>query len=565
MPNQTRPYQRSSRQLVPPLPNPNLIGLPEKYVRWRPGQAEAVVRALESDKRFVVLGLPTGSGKSLTYMATGAMDEDRATMYLTSTKGLQDQLVSDFHIIGLRDIRGMGNYPCKEMNDGQRTLYTGTVGRGSREVRCDEGPCLAGWKCDKSDGGCEYFDSQRAVQSSHLAVTNYAYWMAVGSSDQGRSCPVLGKRGRIVLDEAHAALDELAGHLAIEIGVWELDIIGSDWPSGGIGEWKVWAGRQATELQHGIETLSQSIKEGQINKAALSRLRELKDLHRRMLALSLAKGEWVHEETRDRHGRRCMRLDPVWPADYAEDILFRHTEKVILTSATIRPKTLDLLGIKEDAYEFQEHGSPFPVENRWFNHVPCVRVKYDMDPSYARLWVAKIDQILRGRGDRKGIVHTISYARRDYLLRYSQHKERMVVHDSGGTQDTVRRFKAAGPGAVLVSPSVSTGFDFPMDECRYQIIGKVPFPSTKSIVLQARQKRDPDYFAYVAMQELVQMCGRGVRSVDDWCENFIVDDNVDWFMGKYKKFAPGWFNRSYRPLRGVPEARPMESKQQNKK
>src|SRR5882762_5033440 len=156
------------------LPSPNLVGMPDKFSRWRPGQAEAVLRALDSPKRFVVLGMPTGFGKSLVYLAAGHLGGD-PTIFLTSTKGLQNQLTEDFGPSGLVDIRGMSNYPCKEANDGQ------LFGR-DKPVRCDEGPCLAGWKCGLAEDGCDYFDAQRAARASPLTVTNYAYWLAVGGN-----------------------------------------------------------------------------------------------------------------------------------------------------------------------------------------------------------------------------------------------------------------------------------------------------------------------------------------------------------------------------------------------
>lgn len=540
--------------IAPPLlPSPASLGLPEKFAGWRPGQAEAVLRALDSDKRFVVLGMPTGFGKSLAYVAAGVLG-DEPTVFLTSTKGLQNQLTDDFGPSGMADIRGMSNYPCKEANNG--TVFKAGTGTG---VACDEGPCLSGWKCNFAEDGCDYFDAQRAARLSHLTVTNYSYWMAVNGNDRrnDKSGPPLGKRGRLVLDEAHAAIDELGDYLAVEIGHWEIEgVLGRQFPEGGAIEgWRQWAKALAAECNRRHEALSSEIRLGvQNNRRGLSRLRELRDLGRRLGAIATMVGDWVMEEARDRRGRRVVRFDPVWPGAYAESSLFTGVPKVILTSATIRPKTLELLGVGKDDYEFLEYPSSFPVSLRPFIWVPTVRVRYDMDPGSARLWVAKIDAILRARGDRKGVVHTVSYARRDYLLRYSEWRNRMVVHDGArGLQDSVDRFRAGPPGTVLVSPSVGTGFDFPGSECRYIVIGKVPFPSTQSKVLQARQERDKDYFAYVAAQSIVQMAGRGVRSADDWCETLIVDDNWAWFYNKYKLFMPQWFRAACRRSYTVPE------------
>lgn len=535
------------------LPPPAALGMPEKFDRWRPGQAEAILRALDSPKRFVVLGMPTGFGKSLAYMAASVLGEE-PTVFLTSTKGLQTQLVTDFGPSGLVDIRGMNNYPCKEANANGRLF-----GR-ENPVACDEGPCLAGWKCHLADGGCDYFDAQKLAKSSRLTVTNYAYWMAVNGQFRGQaddnSARPLGKRGRLVLDEAHASVDELGDYLAVEIGHWEIEgVLGRNFPESQAMEgWRTWARHLASECEQHHERLGNEIRLGvSNNRRSLSRLRELRDLGRRLDAIAKTSGQdWVMEEARDRRGRRVVRFDPVWPGAYAESSLFLNVPKVVLTSATIRPKTLELLGVPEGSYEFLEYPSSFDVHLRPFIWVPTVRARHDMDPSHARMWVAKIDAILRTRGDRKGIIHTVSYARRDYVLRYSEFARHMLTHDTGGIQRTVEAFRESGPGTVLLSPSVGTGFDFPGADCRFQIIGKVPFPDSRSKVLQARQERDPDFFAYVTAQNLVQMAGRGMRSADDWCETIVIDDNWQWFSTKYKSFMPQWFREAWQKSVNVP-------------
>lgn len=535
------------------LPAPNLIGLPKKFDRWRRNQPEAVLRAMDSDKRFVVLGMPTGFGKSIVYLTCGVLGEP--TVFLTSTKGLQSQLVSDFGDIGLVDIRGMGNYECKELSDGD-----GLFGKADkRPPSCEQGPCLAGWECGYASGGCSYFDAQRLARNSHLTTTNYAYWMAVHARGLDPLKPPLGFRGCLVLDEAHAAVDELGNHLSIELGFWEVEgVLGEGFPDKDtMEEWKRWGRTLNQKSEAMLEDVKGRLKRstGKERYALSSRMRELSSLSRRLGQIATMKSEWVHEESRDRRGRRVVKFDPVWPGEYAEATLFLKCSKVILTSATIRPKTLELLGIKSDEYEFLEYNSSFPIKNRPFIYVPTVQVRFGMDNGSMRVWAAKIDRIISMRNRVKGIVHTVSFDKRDYLLRHSEHGNRIITHESGGLADAVRRFRDLPPesGAVLVSPSVSTGFDFPGDECRYQVIAKVPFPSTQSKVLKARGQRDPDFFAYVTAQQIVQMAGRGVRSETDWCETLIVDDQFKWFRWKYKQFFPKWFLASCTESSTVPE------------
>ena len=97
------------------------------------------------------------------------------------------------------------------------------------------------------------------------------------------------------------------------------------------------------------------------------------------------------------------------------------------------------------------------------------------------------------------------------------------------------------PPALLVSPSIGTGYDFPYEDCQYQIIGKLPFPDTRSAVMKERCKEDKEFQHYFTMMQLVQMCGRGMRAEDDICENLIIDDNFIWMINRYGYFAPEWF------------------------
>jgi len=97
---------------------------------------------------------------------------------------------------------------------------------------------------------------------------------------------------------------------------------------------------------------------------------------------------------------------------------------------------------------------------------------------------------------------------------------------------------------VLVSPAVTTGFDFPYDAAEYQIIGKIAYPDTRNRITKARCDADPEYAPYIAMQQLVQTCGRATRAADDFSENFVIDDTFGWFMKRYHRFAPQWFKES---------------------
>lgn len=222
-------------------------------------------------------------------------------------------------------------------------------------------------------------------------------------------------------------------------------------------------------------------------------------------------------------------------------------------SATVRPKTLGLLGIADTEYEFIEYPSIFPKERRPIYRIPTVRLNKNSDADDYRTWVQRIDQWISKRLDRKGIVHTVSYNRAKLLLEQSSYKKYMMAHSSKNTRAVVEAFRKSSAPAILVSPVMDTGYDFQGDTARWQAIGKMPWPDTRSAVMRARIEKDPDYAAYLTAQALVQMCGRICRSEEDWGETGIFDDNFNWFVRKYNEFLPQHFKESVRWVQTIPE------------
>lgn len=522
------------------LPDPIELGFPEKFQGWREDQLRGIDQVLASTKRVIALTMPTGSGKSLTYIAAALLDKGvKRACILTATKGLQDQLVTDFSTIGLCDIRGQRNYPCRAVERG------GVLDRfrRGRYHGCDDGPCHAGVRCSmgvdrfapETRPDCEYFGAVHDARRSSLVVTNYAYWLSSGAYSQG-----LGAFELLILDEAHQATDELDSFLTFKITPEDASRISSKMlDSQEVRDWQTWARAHVGPLKASLEirkSLPPNDSEG------VTDLRKMEGILGKLDRLAtLQDDEWVL----DLDG--SAEFAPLRSGQYVEQYLFQRVPKIVLTSATLTKKTISLLGVKDVDVHHWECPSRFDVARRPVIHVspmPEVRVTHAMPDVHRLLWRRRIDRFIAPRIDRKGIIHTVSYARMRELLAESDHRGCFVVHGSGDTLSAVAEFKRRPAPCILVSPSIMTGFDFPHDECRWQVIGKVPLLDTRSALLTARKEQDPDYQYYIAMQKLVQAVGRGMRASDDWCETAIVDDVFGWFFRKYKKHAPKWFVES---------------------
>lgn len=505
--------------LVPSTPHE--LGFPEKFHRWRDNQVDAIEKSIVCDKRVVANCAPTGFGKSPSYMAQAILEGGR-TCILTGTKGLQDQLVKDFKSVGLVTIKGKDNYPCNY----------------KPEWTCKDGH--AGSCAYRGTSSCPYTQAYNVARASKYVITNYKFWIAIHRYGTG-----LGIFDRIVLDEAHLAPDEVAESMQVQLSFREVeDILGSNFPKGSPDgdAWKEWAKKEIVLCRKAVQK-----KLGQIQSVKDPKPTWMKDYHHLknmvqklgIVALMRPK-DWVWEM----HDNGWQ-FDPIRFERYAESRLLFRIPKVILYSATLRPKTMHLMGMRDDTFQFTDWPSIFDPNRSPVYQVPTMRVDSRSGGDYTMLRI-RIDQIIGPRIDlaRNGIIHVTSFKYRDFLVRDSLHRKSLISHFEGAHSSTaIKRFMDRG--GVLISPSVAEGYDFPDDLCRFQILTKIPF-RPRSKVLDARQDADPLYGPYNAMQKLVQAAGRGTRSEVDWCENFVLDDHMFWFARRFQSLAPKAFWQRYK-------------------
>lgn len=500
------------------IPSPTELGMPAKFTAWRSSQEEAIRYLLTSTKRVKALCAPTGFGKTAVYMAY-ALITGEPTCFVTDSRALQDQLMDDYAPIGLVDLRGRRNYTCPIKED-----YT-----------CEDGYQAS---CPyKGSIQCPSSQAEMRAATSRLVDTNYDKWTASKRFGKG-----MQHFTQVVFDEGHQAPEALGRAMQVTLHEREItQTLEVPFPDTGLNEmerWKRWAVLARAVAEGKLKAAQERLKGTSAPSAGLVRhTLHMRNLTRRLSILATARPvDWVVEE-----GYKSFIFDPIFPGRYAESTLLLRVPNIIILSATLRPKTLALMGIAQEHYDFREFSSDFDPKRGPIYWVPTMRVDYKAE-SLAPMW-NQLDRIASARQDRKGIVHTISYARRDDIISRSRFASHMFINERGEpSTDMVDQFKRSGPGAILVSPSVGAGFDFPYRDCEWQFVSKVPFPPPSKI-LKARTASDPAYPYYLAMQKLVQMFGRGMRSRDDRCENFIVDDHFgEWFYPRWSHLAPKWFH-----------------------
>lgn len=500
-----------------------------KFSTFHKGQLDAALEIASCSERFILLPAPTGSGKSLINISAALLMGAR-TLILVHTKSLQDQWLRDFSATGLVDVRGHSNYHCGQLNGG--------------ELECLEA---------SSPDSCGQIQAIERARRSNLVITNYALWFALhraGREDR------LGEFDLLILDEAHLAHDLLADHLSVELdeykveSVLEMDFRPATCTFDRLQSWARVASQRCEDRQDELKQERKS--RGQWS--AVDLLRRQKDLRRMQSSLcNIVEADPSNWLDKEKSSASQLNASPIWSSAYTYSILFRGIPKIVLASATLLPSIRTHLNIKSVESRTYELGSTFDHRRRpviWYNNGPRqIRVSHSMGEGETRAWIRRIDQIINSRSvalNLKGILHSRSFARAQQISDGSSESSRMLLHTSRDRRRAIETFKRRSDGVILVSPSVEEGEDFPYDQCRYQIIAKIPFPDTRDPVMKARVDSDRSYGNYLAAQSVQQAVGRGMRGPKDWCETFIVDDHWAWFRNAAQ--FPKYFRSAFRVM-----------------
>lgn len=524
--------------------HPSDLGLPDRFTEFRQAQIDMINRTLNSTKRFVAHAAPTGIGKSVALAAIAKYMGVRSVV-CTSTKGLQEQYLSDFGSCGMVNVKGRSNFPCT--SHPSETCEEGA----HRKCRCASGP-------QGPDSTCPYKAQWASACISPLVCTNYSYWSTVQRFGQG-----IGEFGLLMLDEGHDAPDEISNQMTTSFSERELDMLDASWPTIPISlpQWKEWAIENAPRASTRYERLYQ-LSGMNVDTRTVKEIKAWSSLTAKLSTLSAMKGAWAVEQRLVRGQVDGYKLQPIWPYTYAEEVLFRGVGKVVIVSATLSRKTLQLLGIQNQDVDFYEYPSEFPADRCPVYSLPTVAMNHKSTSDDFQVLVDRVDEIIEGRLDRKGMIHGVSYIRARDIAATSRFGKYMITHQSGETQDAVKVFMESPAPAILVSPSITTGYDFAGELSEYQIICKAPYPDLRGAVQNARKTQDWLYPAYEMVMALVQASGRQMRSKWDQSETFLIDDTITKCFDKHTQLWPKWFRPLVKKVTEVPDPPPSLAEQE---
>lgn len=494
---------------------------------FRLHQEDAINYIMGSDKLFTIVRAPCGSGKSLISMVCGVMNGTLTD--LVGSKFLQEQIIKDFPEV--RSIKGRVNYCCA--SDPFRT--------------CDECLSTESHPCNKP---CPYKSAKQKAIDAKYKVLNFQYMLS-----EIRFAGRFSGSNFSIIDEADSLSDTLIQNVSLIFTERSLFRLGlEDGPSrktvtakDGISSWREF-GQEALHRSKSIAGKINTEIESMDNDDPESKLRKIREMKHFVhiseqcdIFLKSVDKDWKLEEI-PRYGSRQSQLifKPVWiTPELSHEFIFKHSQQWVLLSATYPPLPVlcKQLGIDiDDVYEGQIYDVPttFDPEKAPVYVWPVASLGYDRMEAETPKIAKAVKKILDRHPGERGLLHCVSYKLGNEIIRLVG-SPRLIMHNSDNRQEVINGFARneshIPDDAVLCSPSSERGLDFFDDLCRFIIVCKAPYKNLSEKVTNARVygsgRIGKDWFQADMMSGVEQMCGRGVRSITDYCSIYLLDEKIN--------------------------------------
>lgn len=524
----------------------------------RPEQISAIKateKEFASGKTVVALQAPTGSGKSYIAISHAREVADRGgkTHLITAQKVLQGQYAQDFPPPLVEVMKGRMNYPCNYDSFRYKDAARGYCRRVKKKGLIQE--CLKYGSVEAANQfilpadahKCDYW--KQLVLANENPITLYNFHSFLFQQRLGR----FGKRELLILDECHNTESVLLGFVEILLSDKLLRVLGihidlSLKDAKSVIAW--------LEKERVVDRIKRVIGDGTSEDVpdglTASETDQLKELLDRIgdLQRYLDLTEWVVDATEDpllvgeTERTRTLRIRPLFIGAFTKEMLWSKADRVIAMSGTILDaKTWARnLGISQKTLAYVDIPCTFPARNR-----PVI-LKYagnmswkTFDETLPKLFLT-VSQILEMHRGERGIIHGHS-ERLCRLIRDHVKNPRIIHLDMFDKRDKTAMLRAHQnrPDSVLLASGFHEGVDLKDDLARFQMIAKIPWPTTEDKFVKARMQLDGSYLPYQAALKFLQSYGRIVRHQDDWGKTYVLDAGFDRFLQTCGWLLPDWF------------------------
>lgn len=522
--------------------------LPEWVEEIRPHQEaarEEIGELYGEGKRVVLVDAPVGSGKTLLGDLV-SRDLGVPTTYIAPDKQLQAQMKRDFPYVQL--LMGKSNYIPDIV----------AQGGGFADATCGDCEGREACKLCYEFDACPYQVAKRAAQQAAFSLINTTYALYGWNYDR-RGWP--GRRPFVIADECDTLEGELLDFVSFDPPRWMMKRMELEAPKKGshliptIVKWI------REELMPGLDALAGSLPHDTLDdKRRVKHVMEVFDAAA-LCAMEVEKDSslWVRD-----NDAGDLVMKPIHIGQFARQYLWPHGRRWMLMSGTIisPEQMMEDLGYEDDDWGVVNVPMTFPAKNRPIRLAPVARVtRENMSEAVPKL-IDAIVRIMEMHPHDRILVHCVSKQLADDLKRGVGAKTMRVLIGYGAAWDkkSMNRDQALAkyrqtPGAVLFAQSMDRGVDMKDDDCRVQIIAKVPFPNLGDAQVSRRtygSRSGQTWFNVQTVRTIVQMTGRGVRHINDHAVTYILDEmfTAKLYAANSRLFPRYWrdaIDRTFRP------------------
>jgi Rad3-related DNA helicase len=492
-----------------------------------------ISKALDDGNEFVVAEIPTGVGKSDIAMTLAKCTE--SSYIATSLNVLVDQYNNDFKKDSdFSYVKGARNYECDTYGDCRRGV----------DSNC---PCSKEPKDGtlNLDSDCPYKRQRNLTINSRIALTNLTYFaVAVPNSEHWKM------RNLAVLDESHNLPNEILNLVSLTVTDKQLrdlkcyyDISTNPYFN------------KSYNLGEQIDVLEYSKFLTSLKEDCLEFIEDNKD-KKDLTAVTLSQEaleivqridyffesyeedvEWLvtMEEIKYKSGAIDKKLNarPLYAGWFARHKFFKgQASQYLMQSATIIDSAMYMKELDIVGSPYIQEVSPFDINK--CRPVFCmnsgIMTYKEISNSMLRI-VKDINLIMACYAGKKGIIHTVSYDLQKRLAEAFKDNSRCMFMDNFNKEEMLKSFDESSD-AVLFSPALTEGFDGKGDRLRFQVLIKIPYPSLGDLRVKIKAERDRKWYMYETKKPIIQAVGRGMRSEDDWCDFYVLDNAFEKFVAQ---------------------------------
>ena len=518
----------------------------------RPSQVQTLLWLEKNkDKKYFFCEMPVGAGKSpvgvtfAKWVNATQGNGYQASFIMTPQKVLQTQYEKSF--MGenvkqsfMQSMYGKNNYRCDSKNT---TCNIGSI----LKPRCPS---------------CPYQEAKkRALEAKHV-IFNYA--LALTAFNYTTSFP---PRNVIIFDECHNIENILTEYNNIMISAKACESNGMKLTSSReFVEVIKWINDEyyprmdevlehlTDECEYLISQLSSSLTKEEVNK--LQKLYSLTEHLNLVYDFMLTDIDKLQRQFVLTHDKEYIKFKYLFGRNNFRNILQNKASKFLFMSATIFDaiEMCRCLGIPEDEMAYMSVPSDFPAENRPVFYDPIMKMNYNwndkVNDSNRKRVIEVIVNILNDHNNDHGIIHTGNYAIAQWLVEELKlNKTHQVLHHNVGVTDSrddvLKLFTMSKKPTILISPSITEGLDLFDDKARFAIFAKVPFGAMGDAWIKRRMEISNHWYLIRALTDVMQGCGRVVRSKDDWGVVYILDESWSYLYRRMISYIPKWWKSGY--------------------